>query len=234
MTPLIRAAVGLLAVIALAGCASSKVTSQQPYAGGPLPRPDRIIVHDFGSTPGNVQAEGGVASEAAPPAAQTAEEAELGRKLGTEVAVQLVANLRGMGLPGVRAAEEPPPQPGDIVIKGNLYSVEEGSKGKRVLLGFGSGAAELKVAAEGYLMTPEGLRRLGGGSGETGGSKGPGMLAPLAIFAATKNPLGLVVTGALKARGERSGSSTIEGAAKRVADQIAARLQTAAKKQGWI
>jgi len=37
-------------------------------------------------------------------------------------------------------------------------------------------------------------------------------------------PLLLVVTGALKARGERSGSSTIEGAAKRVADQIAARL----------
>lgn len=231
VAPLVRIAAGLLALIAFAGCATTRVTSAQPYAGGPIPRPDRIIVDDFGSAPGDAHPEPVVASEPAP---RSAEEIELGRRLGAEVAVELVAKLRGIGLPAVRAVDQPPPRPGDIVIKGNLYSIEEGSKGKRVLIGFGSGAAELKVAVDGYQMTPEGMRRLGGGTGEIGGSKGPGMAAPLAIFAATKNPLGLIVTGALKARGERGGSSTIQGAAKHLADQIAARIQTAARKQGWI
>ena len=43
-----------------------------------------------------------------------------------------------MGLPAVQAAGQAPPQPNDIVIKGNFYGVEQGSTGKRVLLGFGS------------------------------------------------------------------------------------------------
>jgi hypothetical protein len=38
----------------------------------------------------------------------------------------------------------------------------------------------------------------------------------------------------MKVRGERTGSNTIEGAAKRTADEIAAQLRVAAEKQGWI
>ena len=52
-----------------------------------------------------------------------------------------------MGLPAVQAVGQAP-QPGDIVIKGNFYGIEEGRTGKRVLLGFGSGAAELRTAVD--------------------------------------------------------------------------------------
>jgi hypothetical protein len=38
----------------------------------------------------------------------------------------------------------------------------------------------------------------------------------------------------MKAYGEMSGSSGIEGRAKATADEIAAQLKTAAEKQGWI
>jgi hypothetical protein len=127
-----------------------------------------------------------------------------------------------------------PPRPDDIVVKGNFYGIDEGSRGKRVLLGFGSGAAELRTAVEAYQMTPDGLRRLAGGTTDAGTGKTPGMVAPLAVYAATANPLGLVVVGAMKIRGERTGSNTIEGAAKRTADEIAARLEEGARKQGWI
>src|SRR6187200_2137086 len=44
MCPLIRTAVGLLALAILAGCASTKVTSRDTYDGPALPRPDRIII----------------------------------------------------------------------------------------------------------------------------------------------------------------------------------------------
>ena len=53
-------------------------------------------------------------------------------------------------------------------------------------------------------------------------------------LAVTANPIGLVVGGGAKLYGEGTGSDTIEGAAKRTADEIAAQLRTAAEEQGWI
>ena len=103
-----------------------------------------------------------------------------------------------------------------------------------LLLGFGSGVAELWTAVEAYRMTPGGLRHLAGGTTDSSGGKTPGLVMPLAVAAATANPLGLVVVGAMKVRGERTGSNTIEGAAERTADEIAARLEEGARKQGWI
>ena len=165
---------------------------------------------------------------------QTPKDIEEGRKLGAEVARQLVVDLQNMGLPAVQAVGQPPPRVGDIAIKGSFVSVEEGSAGKRVLLGFGSGASDLRTVVEGYQMTAQGLRKLGGGELNSGGNKTPGMVAPLVVAAATANPIGLIVVGGMKAYGEVSGSSTIEGRAKATADAIAAQLKVAAQKEGWI
>jgi hypothetical protein len=120
------------------------------------------------------------------------------------------------------------------VLRGYFVSIDEGSAGKRVLVGFGSGEAEMRSAVEGYQMTAQGLRLLGSGEVEAGGSKMPGMAVPLAVLAATANPIGLVVGGGAKLYGEETGSDTIEGAAKRTAEEIAAQLKTAAEEQGWI
>ena len=83
-------------------------------------------------------------------------------------------------------------------------------------------------------MTAQGLRPLGRGELKSGGGKLPGVVLPLAVLAATANPIGLVVGGAIKASGEATGSATIEGAAKRTAAEIAGQLREAAQKQGWI
>jgi hypothetical protein len=233
MTPLSRAATWLLALLLVAGCASTEVSDRQEYTGAKLARPDRIIVYDFAATPDEVHAQSALAAaDATTP--QTAKDIEEGRKLGAEVARQLVIDLQNMGLPAVQAAGQPPPKVGDIVIKGSFVTIQEGSAGKRVLLGFGSGASDLKTVVEGYQMTAQGLRKLGGGDVAAGGNKTPGMVVPLAVAAATANPLGLLVVGGMKAYGEVSGSSTIEGRAKSTADEIAAQLKVAAQKQGWI
>jgi hypothetical protein len=235
MTPIGRAASWSFALLLLVGCASTEVTERQTYAGEKLARPDRIIVDDFAATPDEVPADSAAASASAGAATpQTPKDIEEGRKLGAEVARQLVMDLQNMGLPAVQAAGQPAPRVGDIVIKGSFVSIEEGSAGKRVLLGFGSGAADLKTVVEGYQMTAQGLRKLGGGQVNSGGNKTPGVVVPLAVMAATANPIGLVVVGGMKAYGEVSGSSTIEGRAKPTADEIAAQLKVAAEKQGWI
>ncbi len=234
MTPLSRTASCLFVLLLLVGCASTTVSDRQTYEGPKLARPDRILVYDFAATPAEVPAESAVASQSAGATPQTAADIEEGHKLGAAVAKQLVMDLQGMGLPAVEAAGQPAPRVNDIVIKGSFVTVDQGSAGKRILIGFGSGAADLKTVVEGYQMTPQGLRKLGGGDVNSGGNKTPGMIVPLAVMAATANPIGLIVVGGAKAYGQISGSSTIEGRAKATADEIAAQLKVAAQKQGWI
>ena len=230
-----RVAACVFALIVLAGCASTRVTSLQPYEGERIARPNRIIVHDFATTPTDVPTESAVAGQYAEPSTpQSAKEIEVGRQLGAQVAKELVTEIRGMGLPAVQAAGQPGPLNGDLVIMGYFESVDSGSLGKRIVLGFGSGSAHLNTSVEAYLMTNQGLRRLGSGDVDAAGGKAPGVAVPLVMVAATGNPIGLIVSSAAKAEGELSGRTTIEGAAKRTAKAIADRLQIAFKKQGWI
>ena len=224
----------MLALVVLAGCASTEVTERQRYEGEKLARPERIIVHDFTANPAEVPPESAFAAELAGAPTATPEQLEVGRRLGAQVAKELVAELRRMGLPAVPAAGGPPPRPDDIVLRGYFVSVDEDRAGRRLLVGFGAGATEVRTAVEAYQMTTEGLRPLERGEIRSGGGELPGMVVPLAVVAATANPIGPIVGGAAKATGEVTGSETIEGATERTAKEIAAQLRTAAEEQGWI
>ncbi len=62
----------------------------------------------------------------------------------------------------------------------------------------------------------------------------PGLVVPLAVLAATANPIGLIVMGVSKVSGEVSGKSQIEGMAKETAKAIADKLRVKFKEQGLI
>jgi hypothetical protein len=162
------------------------------------------------------------------------EEINVGRKLGAHVAQELVAEIRGMSLPAVQAVGQPAPRIGDIGLMGYFESVDTGSAAQRLVLGFGSGSADLKTAVEGDLMTERGLRRLGSGEIDSRGGKTPGVAVPVAVAVASGNPIGLIVSSAAKVGGEVTGHSTIAGAAKRTAKEIADQLRVPFQRQGWI
>ena len=67
------------------------------------------------------------------------------------------------------------------------------------------------MAVEGFQMTAQGLRKLGCGTGDSGGSKTPGAALGVASLLATHNPVGLIVGSAVKVEGEESGRSTVRG-----------------------
>jgi len=226
--------VALISLCLLIGCASTNVTRQQ-LVSGQLQRPSNIWVYDFAATPADVPADSSLAGQySAPTTPQTAEQIANGRKVGAEIAAQLVEEIQGMGLPAKRAAIRTKPRINDIVIRGYLLSVDEGSTGKRVAVGFSSGVSELKTAVEGFQMTKKGLRKLGYGTVDTGGSKGPGMAAPAALAIATGNPVGLIVSGGMKLYGETSGSSKIEGRVNQTVKEITDQLRTRFQQAGWI
>lgn len=228
-----RAAVWLFATAVLAGCASSGVTKHQPYQGE-LAKPDRIIVYDIATAPSDLPVGVPISGPGFGSAQPTAAQLAVGRRLGAEIASDLVTDLQNTGLPAVRAAGQPAFQMNDIAIVGYFTTLDEGSVAKRVALGFGAGAAELETIVNALVMTAQGLRPLGSGTVEAGSGKMPGGAAPMVVAVATGNPLGLLVSSGAKAYGEVSGSETIEGAAERTAREIAAKIRIAAKKQGWI
>lgn len=231
---LLSAAVIVCVVVATA-CSSIRIQNREEYRGEKLARPDRILVHDFAANPDDLPRW----SEAArvntgARANASADEAEAGRQLGIAMTRELVKRIDEMGLQAERAEGARSPADGDIVIVGYLASVEEGSGFKRVVVGFGAGAAEVTTHVEGYLKTSNGMRKLGSGDASSAKGRGPGVVVPLAVTIATANPIGLIVMTPIKVGSEISGRNTVEGVGKRMAETIAETLEEKFREQGWI
>ena len=225
----------LLSGLLFAGCASTKVSDRQSDFTGQLPRPGQIIVYDFVTSPEGVSPDSALGTQKLPPAnPQTPEQIALDRQLGLQIAEELAQQIRGMGLPGVSQAQARSPQINDLLIRGYLLTVDQGSEIKRVALGFGSGASDLKTLVEGYQMTANGPRKLGQGSIDAGGGKAPGGALGVAALLVTHNPVGLAVQAGVQGYGELSGSAKIQGRAKQTAKEIADQLKIRFEQQGWI
>jgi hypothetical protein len=225
----------LFALLVIAGCASTKVASRDQLVYGQLPRPNTIWVYDFAATPADVQDYSAFAEQYSEPSApQTGKEIETGRQLGDEIAAQLVERIRAMGMPAARALPGTKPQINDIVIRGYLITYNKGSATKRFMIGFGSGASDLKVAVEGFQMTAQGLRKLGSGTTASTSGETPGADLGVLSLIATQNPAGLIVSSGMKIYEQESGESTIQGRAKQTAKEIADVMKTRFQQEGWI
>ena len=226
----------VLVLVVAAGCASTKVVGRDSKIGTEkIARPDRIYVYPFAATPADIPSWSAAAKRYAQPSElPTPEELEVGRKVGGLVAKELVTEIAKMGLLAEEGNPQSQPRPNDLMLIGYFEAVEEGSTVKRLALGFGSGATELTTSLEGYQMTKNGPRQLGSEKLDSSGAKTPGLFVPLAVLAATSNPIGLIVMGGAKVGMEMTGKSKIEGAAQRTAEAIAEQLRVRFKEQGWI
>jgi hypothetical protein len=225
----------LIALAITAGCASTTVSNRQQVATGYLPRPNQVWVYDFAATPADVPPESSLAGQtSADTAPQTADQIAEGRKLAAQITANLVQQITAMGLSAATGSPATRPQLNDLVIEGSILSVQQGSAAERVAIGFSAGQSEMKVAVEGFQMTPTGLRKLGSGDVGATGNKTPGSAVGLAVLIATHNPAGLIVSTGMKVYGEKSGSSTVEGRAKQISQEIADALKKRFQEQGWI
>ena len=233
-------AIGLLVGVAiLAGCASTTITRQTAMTFAPgLARPNQIWMYDFVAASSDMPAGSSLAGQVgAPSTPPTPEEIQTGREYGALIAQQLVKDIQNMGMPAIEAGPGSSPQVGDAVIRGYIVSTEGGGAGsmvKRMVIGFGTGTTEMATIVEGYVMTPQGLRKLGSGTLTSSGNKSPGLIVPAAVAIAAANPVGLIVVGGVKVYGAASGRTGLEGRAKATADEIAAQLRIRFQDRGWI
>ena len=230
-----RIIAALFNLLLVASCASTKITDRDQVVSGPLPRPNTIWVYDFAATPGDVPGESALAGQYSMYGSdQSAQQIATGRRVGAEIATELVAQINAMGMYAAVAGSETRPAINDIVIRGYLLSIVQGDAGKRVMIGFGAGDAELKVAAEGFEVTAHGLRKLGSGSTDATGNKTPGTGVGILTLLATHNPAGLIISTGMKAYDEESGRSGIEGRVKSTVTEIADVLKKRFQQEGWI
>jgi len=225
----------LLALLPLGVYAGTKITDRNEIVTEEIPKPGHIWVYDFVATAADVPHDSDLTqyiSEHSTP--QTKEQIATGREVGAEVAADLVKEIRDMGMPAERPTSETKPLINDIVIRGYLVSVIEGDKKKRLAIGFGSGESELKVAAEGFQVTADGLRKLGGGSSDSTAGKAPGAALGVVGLVTMHNPIGLIVSTGMKEHDEKTGSSTLKGRAEDTAKEIASVLKQRFEEQGWI
>lgn len=228
-------AIGLTALFMMVGCASTKITDREQLVFSNIPRPGNILVYDFAASaddlPANSALYGHPDLNYSP---QSPEQYEEGKKLGALISANLVEDILELGMPAQVATAGSKPQLNDLVFRGYLISVNQGSEAQRVAIGFGKGESTIKTAVEAFQMTANGLRKLGSGDLDASGAKTPGGAVGLAALIATHNPAGLIVSGGIHLYGEETGSSKVQGRAKQTAKEISDVLKKRFQEQGWI
>ena len=96
--------VGLCMAGLLAGIASAEITNRVVLVTGPLPQPGQIWVYDFAASPADLPAGSALAGQPdLDTTPQTADQIAEGKKLGAEIAAELVGRIHDMEMPAQRA-----------------------------------------------------------------------------------------------------------------------------------
>jgi hypothetical protein len=223
-----------VAVSCLAGCTT--VQSLNQY-GGPVPRPDRILVYDLAVSPGAVELDSGMAErikEATQGTPRTFGEMEVGRKVASVLSEHLVAEIRRMGLPAQRASGPPPAWGRTVMIKGTFLAIDEGNRTERLVIGLGAGRSDVRAAVSVLEVMSQGPRMLEQFEVDAKSGLKPGMAETMGVGAAAGH---IASSAALSVGGGAASEAfgaNVEADAQRAAQGIAKQLKPFFASKGWI
>ncbi len=225
----------LLALVATA-CATTKVTSD--YAAiERSPKPQRILVHTFATSPEDVKLDHSLTAMAwkLEGVTESAERREVGRAVADKLADHLVTKLQALGLPAERASG-PPPRDGipTLVIDGQFLAIQEGSRTARVVIGLGAGKSEVRTAVHAIEILPEGSRLLDTFEIDAKSDSTPGMAETMGVGAAAGHLAASAAVSAGKAVASEEFGADVDADALRTATKISKVLADFFAGQGWI
>jgi hypothetical protein len=224
---------GGLALLCITGCARVSVENVNVRALG-LPRPQMVYVHDFAVSADAVALDSGLGAQALEMAkgTETEDRIKIGKEIARIVSENLVNEIRVQGMPAQLAGPMPGPGP-TMTIEGQFMSVDEGSRVKRMVVGFGAGASEVRILVQVYETTSEGRALVEDFYTTVKSSLKPGMGPRAGVGAAA----GRAAAGAAASAGVgvvSARSHTVEADAKAAAAEIAKELAKFFAEQGWI
>jgi hypothetical protein len=191
-----------------------------------------LLVYDFATHPGDVVVDT-LGPEFAAGSGDRGERAELARAVARSLSEQLVAKLQERGVRAERASASQAPPVNALVLKGQFLSIDEGDQMKRMVIGLGAGASELRARVQAYQATGSGLRRIAEAEAEASGSKTPGMAIPVGAGAAAgRAATAAVVSGGMNV--VREVRSSMDADAGHMAEEIAKRVEAFYRSRGWL
>lgn len=223
----------IVALILLAGCGQTTVRPLAQIADRQLPRPARILVHSFATSEQNVtEYQGILRQQPANPNAAERQRA-IADRVSQTLADTLIYGLRQLGFKVEAAPPGSALRDDDLLVDGQLMRVDEGSPLRRMVVGFGSGAALMETRVQAYY----GARRYKILEFATRADSGnmPGAIATAPASAAAPVAVGVgAAAGGAVSRGIQGDLSSAEQLAAASAEQAARFLSEFFARQDWI
>ena len=203
------------------------------YSGpGVLPQPDKVLIRDFtvpvgaitkdesiaGQLHRKITLRHGVDEDSSPEA--------LARQVQAAFTKALAAELKKVNIPAQRVpAGDGAISASNLIVEGQFVAIHEGDETKRILIGFGRGASDIKThVTVSSLVQGHPTVVLEFNLSSKSGKK-PGAVATMGV--------GSVAVGAA-AGGVSDRKSTVEADASRMAKLVAKQLETFMVEQKWI
>jgi hypothetical protein len=201
-----------------------------------LPPPDRVLVYNFAVTPQEVQlgAVGSAITQTFDGTADSQQEQQVGHAVANALAKRLVSDIQDMGLYAERAAGPVPPTGIDVLILGQLVSIDQGNEAERVIIGLGAGRSDVEARVQVYESTAGRRIPIETMQGTAKSSLMPGAAETLGVGGLTGH---LLVSAAITAGSQVANqtlSANVESEAARLADKVADQLKVLFATQGWI
>jgi len=233
MTGLALAAMALTAVI---GCARVS-TGQVERSADRLARPELILVHDYQVAPDRVHLDSAISSrikrhlQGAP---EAEDQLKVEQEVSSALTATLVAEIGKLGIRAEPATMASPVAGPTLSIEGQIVSIDEGNKAKRLVVGLGAGASEVRTLTQVYEVTSgDGHHLVEDFYTTVKSSRKPGF-GPMAGVGAAA---GLAASSAAASGGvglATAHSQTAEADIQHGAKQIAKELAKLFVEQGWI
>ena len=226
---------GMIAM--LAACSHSNVQTTESYLGPPMARPDRILVSRFSLSPDLVRLDQGVGPRimrAVGDQPSGTGELQAVRDTQDALAERLVERLNKYGLPAELATTPAVSQRG-LLLQGQITSIDQGNRTRRLLVGLGAGKSSISADAQLYALSETAPPRfMTAFQGTADSGRAPGAAETMGAGAAAQGVgRSAALTGATHAGAEaRRNTDTAEAAA--LADAIALRIGQFGVAQGWI
>ncbi|MGE5441758.1 MAG: DUF4410 domain-containing protein [Bacteroidota bacterium] len=201
-----------------------------------LPPPDRVLVYNFAVTPQEVQldAVGSAITSTLDGTADSEQEIQVGHAVADALAKRLVGDIRNMGLYAERAAGPVPPTGTDVMILGQLVSIDEGNAAERMVIGLGAGRSDVQAHVQVYQSVSGRRTPIETMSGTAKSSLMPGAAETMGVGALTGH---LLVSAAITAGSQVANqtlSANVDSEAGRLADKVSDQLESLFVAQGWI
>ncbi len=228
----------MLLAIAIAGCASAKVTQETASTPMTASRPTQIYVYPFAVDADDVKLNSGIVASTYrnwSGADQTAGQMKIAKETAHNVCVSVAATLSQKGFNAVCQGRGLPVTVTNIVIvDGEFTNISEGNRLRRTVIGLGAGASVLDTTVQLNQKTDSGSRQILEFTthADSGKMPGVGITGPAGAAAG-----GATAAASLGVNVAASGAKNITSSTGYLADktstQIVHQVSQYYQQQGW-